>query len=176
MSVSLDLGCGQVPHNLFKADSVFGIDIVEVPSPSPHAKDLNGSYIGLVKQIVSADLAIHPIPFSSSSFDYCTAVDFLEHIPRILYTPHRTAPFIQLMNEIHRILKPGGHFYSISPYFPATSAFTDPTHVNYITDDTFRYYFDDKNMWGRDYGITACFEVIKLEKTEFHLHSILRKA
>jgi hypothetical protein len=49
------------------------------------------------------------------------------------------------MNEIFRTLKPGGIFFSKTPAYPISAVFSDPTHVNNITADTFPLYFDDTN-------------------------------
>lgn len=45
------------------------------------------------------------------------------------------------MNEIHRVLAPEGLFFCRVPAFPSTYAFKDPTHVNFITEDTFPEFF-----------------------------------
>ena len=81
---SLDLGPGSNLRNPFACQSVRGIDMVE----------------NLSLGIVAADLVVEPIPFTDKTFDYVTAYDFIEHIPRIIYQPARRLPFIELMNEI----------------------------------------------------------------------------
>ena len=81
---TLDLGCGAKPRNPFNADEVYGIDVRE---------DLDNR----VKQ---ADLAIEPIPFPDAFFEYVSAYDFIEHIPRIVYAPHRRNAFIELMRPL----------------------------------------------------------------------------
>ena len=45
------------------------------------------------------------------------------------------------MNEIHRVLKPNGYFLHSTPGYPSKQVFQDPTHVNFITEDTFPHYF-----------------------------------
>lgn len=162
MTKSLDLGSGITPKNPFNAKEVFGIDIREEISNA----------------IFKADLVVDPIPFENNSLDYVTAHDFLEHIPRLLYRPNRTHPFINLMNEIYRVLKPsenGGLFYSITPCFPFGDAWRDPTHVNIISDETFPLYFDNKNRWAAMYGFTGAFEIIEQKITGHHLEALLKK-
>ncbi len=161
---SLDLGCGAKPKNIFSATNVYGIDVRD---------DVDNN-------ILRADLAIEPIPFPDGEFDYVTAFDFLEHIPPLLYVPHRTYPFIQLMNEIWRVLKSGGIFYSFTPAVPGQSpyemsVFRDPTHVNFITEDTFPLYFDNTNMLAKMYGFVGKFEIISQEWRGGHLITICRK-
>ncbi|NJM13797.1 MAG: methyltransferase domain-containing protein, partial [Synechococcaceae cyanobacterium SM1_2_3] len=156
---SLDLGCGPKSKNPFNADEVFGIDVRE---------DLEAN-------IRRADLAVEPIPFADNSFDYVTAYDFLEHIPRLLYVPMRRNAFVELMNEVYRVLKMGGIFLSHTPAYPHAAAFQDPTHVNIITEMTFPAYFDQINRWATGYGFKGTFLIQKQEWHGAHLQTIMKK-
>ena len=156
---SLDLGCGLQPKNPFNAQEVYGIDVRD--DAEAH--------------IVKADLVIEPIPFPDDRFDYVTAHDFLEHVPRLIYLPQRRNAFVEVMNEIHRVLKPGGVFMSFTPAFPHGPAFRDPTHVNIITEETFPLYFDDKVRWASMYGFRGSFQILSQEWRGVHLMSLLRK-
>lgn len=49
--------------------------------------------------------------------------------------------FIRFMDEVWRILKPGGEFVIKVPYAGTIGFYQDPTHVNNLTEATF-YYFD----------------------------------
>jgi len=140
-TTTLDIGCGTNPRNPFAAKTTYGTDIRENPE----------------KNIKYADLTVEKIPYPDVYFDYLTAFDFIEHIPRILYLPERRFPFIELMNEIHRTLKPNGIFLSHTPIHPFSSAFQDPTHVNIITEATFPMYFDDTTQAGKMYGFNGSF-------------------
>ena len=162
MKKSLDLGCGKEPQNPFNADIVMGIDIRERAE----------------QNIYKADLAIEPIPFPNNFFNYLTAFDFIEHIPRVLYRPQREFPFINLMNEIYRVLSVSegeGYFYSKTPCFPNSEAWRDPTHVNIITTETFPLYFDNKFRYASMYGFNGAFEVVEQKMDGFHLISVLKK-
>ena len=165
MTKTLDLGCGEKPRNPYNAKELYGID-------------LNGTGLGNIRQ---ADLALHNIPFPSGFFNYVTAYDFLEHIPRYIYIPDFLGlpklkyPFVQLMNEIYRVLKDDGIFYSSTPCIPYGAAFQDPTHVNYITPDTFGEYFDDKKTWAKHYGFKGAFKIVSMEIQPPHLVAVLQK-
>ena len=135
MTISLDLGCGETIRNPYQALKVIGLDIQD------------------------ADLAIEPIPYKDNLFDFVTAYDFLEHIPRLLYVPQRRYPFVELMSEIWRVMKVGGKFLSSTPAFPHAPAFQDPTHVNIITPLTFAEYFDDEKTWAKMYGFKGKFHI-----------------
>ncbi len=159
MTRSLDLGCGENPKNIFSAESVYGVDTKDDLQPN----------------VIKCDLAIDPLPFESNFFNYVTAFDLVEHIPRVLYTPARKLPFVDLMSEIWRVLLPGGLFYSSTPAYPSEAAYSDPTHVNVITEKTFLAYFCHGHLWAKGYGFIGSFELVSQEWQGEHLVSLLRK-
>ena len=156
---TLDLGCGLVPQNPFHAEQVFGIDIRDNSS----------------KHIKSADLTVEPIPFEDNAFDFITAFDFIEHIPKVIYAPNRCFPFVELMNEVWRTLKPDGYFLSHTPVYPYSAIFGDPTHVSVLTYDTFTGYFDDVSRNAEMYGFKGSFKVVSQHLIIPHLVSVLQK-
>ena len=148
----LDLGCGDRPRNPYACDAVCGIDI------APRSVAEAGV------EIRAANLAVEPIPFGAGEFDSVSAYDFLEHIPRLLPTADGRGtrfPFIELMNEVWRVLRNGGRFYASTPAYPHAMAFQDPTHVNVITDATHEY-FARPRLLGRMYGFNGDFEVVRV--------------
>ena len=142
-------------------EEVFGIDIRE---------DIDS-------KIYKADLSIEKIPFDNNYFDAVTAFDFIEHVPRIIYSPQRRFCFVELMNEVYRVLKPNGLFFSFTPAFPASAAWRDPTHVNIITEETFPLYFDDKNRMASIYGFNGYFKIKEqsVHENKIHLITIMQK-
>jgi SAM-dependent methyltransferase len=108
-----------------------------------------------------ANFAIESLPYPNNHFDSVSAYDVIEHIPRQLLNPNGLLiyPFIHLMNEIHRVLKPGGRFLATTPGYPRPEAFQDPTHVNIITLNTI-HYFSGIAPQGRMYGFVGDFEVL----------------
>ena len=163
---ALDIGCGANPRNQFGASKIYGCDI-------------RGSEEG---SVVGVDLFHDPIPFPDEFFDYVTAYDFIEHIPRVLTSRQGKTrfPFIEMMNEIHRVLKPGGLFFSQTPAYPSKQAFQDPTHVNIITEDTFPFYFcesncNDGSLYAKAYGFKGSFSLVTQEWCYCWLLSLLKK-
>lgn len=148
---SLDLGCGDNPRNPFHAQLLFGVDLM------PTADEA----LNILDSYHSVDLGVQPLPFPHDHFDYITAYDLLEHIPRVAYIESkRTNPFIFLMNEITRVLKPKGIFYSLTPIFPSPEAFQDPTHVNIMTKETMRLYFAGGSPYARRYGFLGSLNIL----------------
>jgi SAM-dependent methyltransferase len=158
-SSTLDLGCGGMPRNPFKAEFLYGIDIRDSANPN----------------IARSDLAQEGIPHEDASMDYITAFDFIEHVPRVVYLPQIRYSFIELMNEVYRVLTPGGLFLAQTPVYPFSACFTDPTHLNPITSETFSQYFDDQRQWGKMYGFNGAFKIESQVRHSTHLISVLRK-
>ena len=95
-----------------------------------------------------------------------SSFDLLEHIPRqsIDYSCGKIRyPFIELMSEIFRVLKPNGIFYSLTPAYPSKEAFQDPTHVNFITDDTHSYFCGENSILS-SYKFNGHFEKIESKR------------
>lgn len=158
-TVGLDIGSGPEPKNPFKATKVFGADL-----------RVNES-----KNVVFADLSYGSLPFESETFDYVTAHDLLEHIVRVSLVGGETKfPLIHLINEVFRVLKPGGIFFNIQPCFPAKEAFQDPTHVNIMTEDTMQNYFCEP-AWARIYGYEGSFKMLNEGWIGGHYFSFILK-
>ena len=150
MGKHLDLGCGSVPKNPYNQQQCFGIDIRE----------------GLGINIRSANLAVQPIPYPDNHFESVSAYDFLEHVPRVVVDVSNAKtifPFVELMNEVWRVLKPSGKFYAVTPAYPSHKAFVDPTHVNFISKKTHEY-FAGTDPLARMYGFTGNFDVIRVQR------------
>ena len=147
----LDLGCGAKPRNPFGADILYGTDF-----------SLFKERIVDDIHFVSADLT-KTLPFKSDSFSSISAFDVLEHIPRWERLPSGLIvfPFVGLMQEIYRVLKPGGIFYAVTPGYPSKAAFQDPTHVNFITKETL-FYFSGPASHSENlgYGFNGKFEIL----------------
>jgi SAM-dependent methyltransferase len=144
MKRHLDLGCGAKPRNPYQLEALHGIDIA-LASPNEHFKVCN--------------VSVQPIPFEDNHFDAVSAYDFLEHVPRVLLHPNGSStrlPFIELMNEVWRVLKPDGLFYASTPCYPHEATFRDPTHVNVLTPRS-HVYFTQPELLGAMYGFRGNF-------------------
>jgi len=72
------------------------------------------------------------IPLPDNSVGVLNASHILEH----LYDKHK------IMQEIHRVLAPGGWVFIEVPSTDGRGAFQDPTHVSYWNENCFLYYTD----------------------------------
>jgi SAM-dependent methyltransferase len=144
----LDLGCGSKPRNPYFHSQLYGCDVRD---PDNLVKETEFNYS-------KVNLATQKIPYPDNFFDSVSAFDFIEHIPRIGNLPDGSTdyPFINLMDEIYRVLCHGGIFVAATPAFPNAQAFQDPTHVNIITDKTHEYFSGDFPK-ARMYGFKGNF-------------------
>jgi len=95
------------------------------------------------------DLNKFPYPFENNSFSLIEADHLLEHLSNVL----------EVMKELHRILKPGGKLIIRVPHF--SRGFSHPDHKIGF-DITFPYYFSPTFKGGYT-GIEYELEAMKLK-------------
>ena len=110
--IRLDIGCGQN-----KQEGFVGMDMEKYPGVD-----------------IVHDCEVFPWPLPDESVLLSTASHLLEHI-----NPHKGV-FIDFMNEVWRITKPGGEFAFVTPYAGSPGYWQDPTHVNPINRNTLAYF------------------------------------
>ncbi len=148
--VSLDLGCGLRPHNPFSAETVMGVDF-------------NPAVVSLGVNFKHHDFVLNGIPFPDHHFDYVSAFDVLEHVPRLSIDHSKGVSrflFNELMGDIHRVLKPNGILYAFTPVVPSVSVWDDPTHVNPITKTTHRYFCERNHL--QHMGFRGLFRALEI--------------
>lgn len=99
------------------------------------------------------DLDKTPYPFESSEFDRVVAEHILEHLDDL----------IAIVEEIHRLLKPGGRLEIICPHFSSADTFTDVSHRHFITSRSFDYFAPGADLFKYGYSTKARFKIIKKE-------------
>lgn len=78
------------------------------------------------------DLEKTPLPFDDNAVSEVQCSHILEHI----------VCFLNLMEELHRICKPGAVIHVAAPYYKYEGAYRDPTHVRFFTEHSFDYFQD----------------------------------
>ena len=134
-STHLDLGGGHNPKNPFGASRLIVLDLDSKELDLNSFWDPRARNCDLVQ--MTGDFT-KGLEFQDQSLDSISAFDVLEHVPRFerSKTGEVVFPFVDLMSEIYRCLKPGGLFIAVTPAFPSREAFRDPTHINFIAHNT----------------------------------------
>lgn len=101
------------------------------------------------------DLNHLPLPFDNNSFDFILCQDILEHLD-----------YIDLLRELHRIIKPGGIVEIRVPHFSSRFNYIDPTHKKRFSIQTFDY-FTPEALFGRKYYFDFHFTRISKRKITF---------
>lgn len=101
---------------------------------------------------VAMDLETDKFPFEDNSIDYAVANHVIEHITNLTH----------LMNEVHRVLKPGAIFHIEVPVANSISHWKDPTHVRGFVEQTFKYFTN----WNTCpfYGVNTWAAINKLQR------------
>ena len=76
------------------------------------------------------DLDQYPYPFKENSVDYIYAFGIIEHLDNLK----------DFMEEVHRLLKPGGKLRFRVPMAFTHADARDPTHQQHIVPDTFNKF------------------------------------
>jgi SAM-dependent methyltransferase len=106
------------------------------------------------------DLDVTPWPFPDDRFDEVRANDVLEHLDDL----------VAVMEEIHRVCRPGAVVQVTVPHFSCANAFTDPTHRHYFGRFSFAYFTGEHEF---DFYSAARFRT-RQAKIVFH-PSLLNK-
>ena len=91
------------------------------------------------------DLNTTPWPLADGCAVRAMAHFTLCRIPRAGYA------FLRFMNEVHRLLQPGGQFLIVAPYGISQAFLQEPTFCNPVIESTF-YTFDPEHpsgLWQR---------------------------
>jgi SAM-dependent methyltransferase len=79
---------------------------------------------------VLCDLARFPWPLRDGCADRIHASHFIEH----------QADILRVMQEIHRIAKPGCEVLIVTPHYSSPDSYTDPTHLFHLGIHSFDYF------------------------------------
>lgn len=82
------------------------------------------------------------LPFKDCEVDEIYSQDFLEHI--------EPKDVIPLMNEMYRVLKPGGIMEHITPYAGSKNDFGSPSHVSHWNEWTWEHFIKGERRFEVD--------------------------
>jgi len=121
-------------------------------------------------EFVCYDLNEKPWPWGDGWCDHVIMRDGIEHLAG--------GTFVEIMEEVWRMLKPNGEFHCQVPNAANYNAFTDPTHQMFFTDRSFDYFDPSTVIGGLLPHYSACkFKILKIEMPDagtlqFHLRKI----
>ena len=136
--IKLDLGCGKNKNPGF-----LGVDRRNFDGVDVVCKDLTKStwifdsnVSGVCTQVGGVDSPVEgwKLPDSSVTEVHCS--HFLEHLNHNQEKPER----VRFMNELYRVLIPGGKATIITPHWCSNRAYGDFTHADKPVSEMFYYY------------------------------------
>lgn len=104
------------------------------------------------------DLFALPWSLPSEHYDLVEASHFLEHIPHHMTGSTRDG-LVRVMEELHRILRPGGELRVKTPdWRHEIACLSDPTHTRVITPRTWTYFEPVSRL---NYYSSARFDLVE---------------
>lgn len=100
------------------------------------------------------DLNRFPYPFEDSQFDEILAYSILEHLDDL----------VAVMEELHRIGKPGAKLDITVPYWDGYGFASDPTHKRMFTEHTFDFFTGTANY---SFITRSRFKITRMER-QYH--------
>lgn len=123
--------------------------------------------VDITKVGTQADIEFNLLTFpwsfaEDNSVDEVFSSHWLEHIP---HGNGYNDPLFQVMDEIYRILKPGGLARFVCPYYTSVRGFQDPTHLRFISEPMFQYFTKPWREMNKleHYPVTCNFEIVKID-------------
>jgi predicted SAM-dependent methyltransferase len=99
------------------------------------------------------DLDVFPWPFADAEASEILASHVFEHVRKP----------VDFVLECWRVLQPGGRLTIQCPHWTSENAFTDPTHLRFVTDRTFDYWCEGEALNG-PLGAQFLGDVFKFRK------------
>lgn len=162
MDFHVDLGCGKVKKgrigvDMFPAPGVNVVMDLETlivralcDVPGEDARLLEATWEGMS----GPPRPVRPtmereglgLPFPSGSIKSIISHHCLEHVRSL----------VPLIDEVWRVLEPGGIFYPITPLFPSRTAVEDPLHVRYFMEGSWQTWcggVEEGSHWYESFAV-----------------------
>jgi SAM-dependent methyltransferase len=82
---------------------------------------------------VRHDLNVFPYPLPESRYEAILLRNVIEHLQDV----------VRLMEEVHRVGKPGADVIITTPHFSSLYSYQDPTHIRHLALDSMDYFTED---------------------------------
>lgn len=154
LGIKLDIGCGANKNEGFVGMDVRaekGVDVVHdlqlFPWPFPDAC----ASLAVASHVVEHLNPMLPDPKLTALIDLLLKKKILTatDIENTIGDYHHFGTFIRFMDEVWRVLKPGGRFAIAVPYAGSQGFWQDPTHINGCNEITWAYFdpIDRSNLY-----------------------------
>lgn len=143
--IRLDVGGGANPHPGFvniDYRPLPQVDIVHNLEQFPYPLKDNSVLVAVSSHVVEhlnphyGDARVKPLIDLLIEKKLVTEAEVLKNVGFYDNMPR----FMRFMDEMWRIMKPGGEFLINCPYAESHGMHQDPTHVNFINETTFEYF------------------------------------
>lgn len=140
---NLDIGCGSNKNSNF-----IGLDILDLPEVDI-VWDFNRTPWPLPDECVLRAVASHVLEHILPTYETARLEPLVQLlIKKGIFTqddadkelgkPSRG--FLGFMDELWRVMKPGGQFAFVCPYAESHGMYQDPTHCNFVNETTMLYF------------------------------------
>lgn len=167
----LDIGCGKLKKgrlgiDRFPADAVDLLIDLETLTPSeveaPDHQHLIDETVEIYNERVRNEEQAVGLPFPDNSIESIITHHAFEHV---------RDGFVPLMDDCHRVLKPGGVLRIVVPLFPSKAAVEDPDHKRYFMVNSFESFCGTASgeHWMDSFSVpyTGCrFELVNKDYTK----------
>jgi predicted SAM-dependent methyltransferase len=103
----------------------------------------------------------YPYPFADNRFERIYVTHCIEHLEDV----------VKVMEELHRISRPGARITIDAPYFSGQDAFSDPTHRHFFTSRSLDYFTGDFPEYGF-YSKKARYKKIAYQIDFWKIHKL----
>ena len=87
------------------------------------------------------------LPFKDNSIAAAYSIHSIEHMRDLM----------RFMEELYRVCAPSARVYIKTPYYASRKAFVDPTHVRFVTEESFGYF-----TYPNYYGLKTNFRILAI--------------
>ena len=88
------------------------------------------------------------LPFKEGSISGAYSIHSIEHMRELII----------FMVDLYRVLAPGAIVLIKTPYYTSRKAFIDPTHVRFMTEESFEYF-----KWPNYYELKTNFRTVSIK-------------
>lgn len=146
---NLDIGCGANKNPGF-----VGLDILDLPGVDI-VWDFNRTPWPLPDECVLKAVASHVLEHILPTYETARLEPLVQLLVKKGIFTQKEADdelgkpsrgFLGFMDELWRVMKPGGQFAAVMPHASSPGFAQDPTHLNMINETTFHYFCPDHEM------------------------------